>query len=209
MLLVRNLYKIVKISESASYDTTDSNTINHISTCFIDSHFYRPFKHPKISATCYSSRKPGFYLSNAFFLIALITISALTVFSMDCKLPQNRLQTTCTILLTSVSFKWVINRSLPTVSYLTSLDKYSILGIFFISLLTLWHGVVGRFWDRDRACELDNIMFWTFLGLLVLINIYFLVWLAVASSRISRLRHKEVEFLEKFKDAIKKRNHQF
>ena len=67
-----------------------------------------------------------YYFFNAYFLIFLITVSALTIFSVDCKMPQSRLQTTFTLLLTSVSFKWVINRSLPHVSYLTSLDKYAI-----------------------------------------------------------------------------------
>ena len=80
-------------------------------------------------------KRPGYYISNAYFLIFLITISGLTIFSVDCNLPQNRLQTTYTILLTSVSFKWVINRSLPTVSYLTSLDKYAITSIFFLILV--------------------------------------------------------------------------
>lgn len=37
-----------------------------------------------------------------------------------------------TLLLTSVTFKWITNRSLPTVSYMTSLDKYSISSMLFI-----------------------------------------------------------------------------
>jgi hypothetical protein len=200
----------VKISESASYDReTNMDSINHISTCFIDSYFYRPFKRPKISATCYCSRKPGYYAMNAYFLIFLITISALTVFSMDCKIPQSRLQTTCTILLTSVSFKWVINRSLPTVSYLTSLDKYSIVGIFYVCMMALWHALVGKFWEREKAEELDVYMFFSFVGVLTLINLGFVVWFLIAYTRISLLEKKEKEFLRKFRDAFKREHFKF
>ena len=128
-------------------------------------------KYPKFIATCFCSRydklkilqlehlkylfkflrKPGYYLKNAFFLIFLITASALTIFSIDCKLPQSRLQTVYTLLLTSVSFKWVVNRSLPTVSYLTSLDKYAITCIVFISLTAFWHSIVGSSWTTIDA----------------------------------------------------------
>ncbi len=90
---------------------------------------------PYFQAKIYCSRLSGFYIFNAFLLIFLITCSALTIFAIDCKLPQGRLQTTCTLLLTSVSLKWVTNRYLPTISYLTSLDKYSMVCIFFLCLL--------------------------------------------------------------------------
>ena len=88
--------------------------------------------------------RAGYYLFNAYFLIFVITSSALTIFSVDCKLPQNRLQITFIILLTSVSFKWVINRYLPTVSYLTSLDTYAIVSILYICLLCVWHSLIGN-----------------------------------------------------------------
>ena len=87
---------------------------------------------------------------NAFFLIFLITVSALTVFSIPKSAPNSRLQTSYTILLSSVSFKWVFNRSLPSVSYLTLLDKYSICGIVYITLLASWHSLIGVYskqWD--------------------------------------------------------------
>ena len=64
----------------------------------------------KVSAKYYNSNKrPGYYLKNAYFLIFLITISTLTIFSIK---PVgittfHRLQVTFTLLLTSVSFKWV------------------------------------------------------------------------------------------------------
>jgi hypothetical protein len=79
-----------------------------------DALFYT--KHSKdrsiIQAKAYCSRLPGYYIFNAFLLIFLITLSALTVFAINSKFPQGRLQTTCTLMLTSVSLKWVTNRYL-------------------------------------------------------------------------------------------------
>ena len=46
---------------------------------------------------------------------------AFTTFSVTYNLPQNRLQLSFTLLLTAVTFKWVVVRCLPTISYLTTL----------------------------------------------------------------------------------------
>ncbi len=102
----------------------------------------------------YNLTRPTFYYWNAFFLIFLITVASLSIFSIRCHQNQNRIQTTCTLLLTSVTFKWITNRSLPTISYMvtkrvlfgismlirkyflrlrkTSLDKYSIICILLL-----------------------------------------------------------------------------
>ena len=86
-------------------------------------------------------------MCNAFFLIFLITIQSLTIFSIDYKQVNSRLGSSFTLLLTSVSFKWVVNRSLPTVAYLTGLDRYAITCIIYLSLLAAWHSIVAsNFW---------------------------------------------------------------
>lgn len=153
----------------------------------------------KLMVTCFCARRPGYYISNTFFLIFLITISTFSIFSIDPKLPQNRLQTTCTFLLTSVSFKWVINKSLPPVSYLTSLDKYAICCIFYICLNFAWHAIVGSFWDKNRAQELDKWILIGFAGLFFLIHLGLFVWFIVAYFKIGILKKKESEFSKKLK----------
>lgn len=151
---------------------------------------------PKISATCYSSRRPGYYIFNAYLLIFLITTSSLTIFSINPKLPQSRLQTSYTLLLTSVSFKWVINRYLPTVSYLTSLDKYAIGCISYLCLCCVWHAVVGTFWSNTEAVRLDLWLLIACAVLLLLINIWVVLWFIFAYRRIKRLQAEEVQFLK-------------
>ena len=50
---------------------------------------------------------------NAYFLIFLITSAALSTFAIPPSNSHGRLQITCTLLLTSVTFRWVVNKSLP------------------------------------------------------------------------------------------------
>ena len=87
------LFSIVKISHLASYDQqkSKSNTLKP------------QLKHSKLCATCYCARKPGYYISNAISLIFIITLCSLTLFAIDPKLPQNRFQSTITLILTSIS----------------------------------------------------------------------------------------------------------
>lgn len=128
---------------------------------------------------------------NAFFLIFLITASALTVFAIPQNAPQGRLQTTYTIMLSSVSFKWVFNRSLPSVSYLTLLDKYSICGILYINLLAAWHSLVGTYskqWDP----LVDQWLLVSFASLFAVGHIcFFLAYLSITK------RKRELLYIER------------
>ena len=185
------------MSETASYDSGSNLSLSATPSESTDIKISKPLKPSKVVATCYCSRKAGYYFFNAYFLIFLITASALTIFSIDPKLPQNRLQTTCTFLLTSVSFKWVINRSLPTISYLTSLDKYAIICIFFVCCNCAWHAIVGAFWSKEDAKIIDQWVLVAAGCIFVLIHIGFLIWLFIAYKEIREVKKKERKFLKK------------
>ncbi|CAF4199370.1 unnamed protein product [Rotaria magnacalcarata] len=105
-----------------------------------------------VSVSCHAARRSGYFYWNGYCLIFLITICGFTVFSMPPNLPQNRLQTGATLLLTSITFRWTVNRSLPTISYLTSLDKYAIISIFILVSLCIWHAIIGA------IIYIDNLM---------------------------------------------------
>lgn len=163
-----------------------------------------PKKYSKLVATCYCSRRPGFYLFNAFFLIFLITLSSLTVFSIPPELPANRLQITYTILLSSISFKWVFNRSLPPVSYLTLLDKYSIFCIIYINMLAAWHSLIGSEYWRAliRYNHLHDAIDFYMLIFLVLLFLFFhlftIAWYFQITKKHRFLIAKEKEFIESY-----------
>jgi len=166
-------------------------------------------KSPKLVGTCYCARRPGFYLYNALSLIFLITVSALTVFSINLKLPANRLQTTYTILLASISFKWVINRSLPPVSYLTSLDKYAIACIFYVCVLAAWHGLIGSYWPvlgEEYSRTLDKCILVFFFIVFIVIHLIGVVWLRFSTSKIRFLHKQEKQFVKQHVNSLKGKN---
>jgi hypothetical protein len=167
--------------------------------CFVDSQEWRLYKHitvreflrdsvfsletyPAIDLTINAARKPTFYYLNAFFLIFLITLSSLSTFSIRCHMNQSRIQTTCTLLLTSITFKWITNRSLPTVSYMTSLDKYSLSCLLILCALCIWHSLISVFLDIEQKCNFpysyyDHIAFVVFLTVFILIHVVLFCWL--------------------------------
>ena len=70
---------------------------------------FRPAYNCRLISTCFRSLLLQFFISALSF----------ATFSVAPELPQNRLQLSFTLLLTSVAFKFVINQSLPKISYLT------------------------------------------------------------------------------------------
>jgi len=48
-------------------------------------------------------------------------------FSVDLTIPQSRLQLSFILLLTTITFKFVVSQTLPRISYLTYLVSYAVL----------------------------------------------------------------------------------
>ncbi|CAF3743570.1 unnamed protein product [Rotaria sp. Silwood1] len=65
-----------------------------------------------VSVSCHAARRSTYFYWNGYCLVFLITVCAFSIFSMPPNLPQNRLQTGATLLLTSITFRWTVNRSL-------------------------------------------------------------------------------------------------
>lgn len=155
------------------------------------------FKSPKIIATCYAARRSGFYFANAFLLVFLITTMSFCLFSIKYSLVQFRIANTFAILLTSISFKWVVNRTLPAIKQITPLDLYQLTSIFFICLLVSWHSLVGRDhihnkWSISVNEELDKWVM-IFSGVcFVIMQIVWAVWFyMIAYGRLRKLKKQE------------------
>ncbi|CAF0929989.1 unnamed protein product [Adineta ricciae] len=99
-------------------------------------------KRSVLTVTCHVARQSQYFFWNGFCLIFLITLVSFCAFGLPLQYVVSRLQVSCTLLLTSISFRWTVNRSLPTISYLTSLDKYGILCIFNLILHAVWHSII-------------------------------------------------------------------
>ncbi len=194
------MYFLVEIRYKASYDIH-----HHYLRQEIDDEFsILNRKTPKIVAVSYCSRRPDFFIWNAYFPIFLITVLSFTIFAVDCKSSHYRLSMAFTLLLTSITFKWVINRSLPAVWYLTSLDKYSIACIVLIALHAVWHAIISSFWSREVSTIADKVMLGIFAFKFIVIHVGLLGWFYHARERVREIKRKETEFIEKLSQLKKK-----
>lgn len=210
--LTISISSLKQASEIKLYQSKEKPSSVNIKA-FVDSQEWKLYKHitvseylrdsilsvetfPAIDITINVARKPTFYYWNAFFLVFLITMASLSIFSIRCHLNQNRIQTTCTLLLTSVTFKWITNRSLPTVSYMTSLDKYSIACMLLLCAQCMWHAISSSMLEIEQKCDYpfalyDHIAFLFFCSVFCLIQVVFFIWLFKNAYRKRRLLNRQ------------------
>jgi len=153
------------------------------------------YKHPTFTVTCRAARRPGYFYWNVFFLMFFITLMAFATYSVHPSLPQNRLQLSFTLLLTAVTFKWVVNRCLPTISYLTSLDKYVLGSMVMLCLVCAWHALVSAL-PADQRKYWDNVALVAAVLLYIAFHGVFVLWMYLfASSRRRIMARKDREYL--------------
>jgi hypothetical protein len=134
-----------------------------------------------LSITCQAFRLPGYFFWNALMPIFLISFAALGPFVIDFKSATNRLPATATMLLSSISFKSGLSRLLPTVSYLTSMDYYSLSSIAIIATMFIYHSLfaaLNHFLINENVSYLiDKFAFVVFLGSVVCMQVVYAAWL--------------------------------
>ncbi|KAM3184284.1 hypothetical protein ACTXT7_008664 [Hymenolepis weldensis] len=75
--------------------------------------------HPCLSVTCRAARRPGYFYWNVFLIMFMISGLSFATFAVSPDKAELRLRLSFTLILTSVTFKYVITQSLPRISYLT------------------------------------------------------------------------------------------
>ena len=149
--------------------------------------------------TCFCSRRPGYYIKNVYSFNFLITVLSLTLFVIDTRLAQNRISGTFTLILTSFSFKVVTSKTLPAISYLTSLDKYQIINIVYLTMCCVWHSVCAALnIDFDSKFYLDKIILCCFATFFILIQLVFIISFFKSYQNIRNLKKLEEKFLATF-----------
>jgi hypothetical protein len=94
-------------------------------------------------------------------------------------------------MLTSINMRWAVGKSLPTVSYLTSIDKYSIGSVVIIVTQLLYHafyGLINQNIPADISYWVDKGAFLLFLTLILLKQLMFVGW--VTKITLSRRKRK-------------------
>jgi hypothetical protein len=112
-------------------------------------------------------RRSGFYISNIAIPMALLSLLSFLSFGiLEYEANNNnRLSITLTLLLTAVSYKYVIASSLPQISYLTLLDRYIWLCLGFIILVAVENMLGPRYGTKELY------MFISIFGLFVIIHL--------------------------------------
>lgn len=136
---------------------------------------------PLYHIKCHVKRKNGYYLWNIAMIIFLIDILSFCSFSVDISSPSDRLSVTLTLLLTAVAFKFVVAQSLPTISYLTLLDKYVLSGLIFLGFMAIENAVAAVIPNPDDQKMFDRICLYIGIGCFLCIHVVAVVLVVVKS----------------------------
>lgn len=131
-------------------------------------------------------------LARVVVWVFLLGIVSFFCFAIDPTDVGDRLSYTTTMLLAIVAFQFVIQSIIPSVPYLTLIDRYNLLVLIFMLLIALesvivgWHGAYTEDNDDDDAYDdIKNADFIAMIVLLILfglINVIF-IYLAIKASR--------------------------
>ncbi|CAF3600590.1 unnamed protein product [Rotaria sp. Silwood1] len=196
---VADTHQLSAINTHAFIDQQEWRLHEHVetSTKLISSPFTpSQNQHPAFSATCRAARRPGYFYWNVYFLIFFITVMAFATFSVTYNLPQNRLQLSFTLLLTAVTFKWVVVRCLPTISYLTTLDKYVLLSMVMLCVVCAWHAIIAVC-PTHVAPHWDNMALISLAVIYTIFHLVFFLWMYFVTYRRRRImKRKDKEYLK-------------
>lgn len=110
-------------------------------------------------------RHIGFWAGKAFISIAMIIVMSWMVFWIDPKNIPSRLSVAVTSMLTLIAYRFLLDGSLPRLSYLTRMD-YFLIGSTLLVLLTVIQVVVtSTAVDKDhahRAARINGHSKWVF-----------------------------------------------
>jgi len=204
--LVQDQDEMSAITVAPFVEQTEWDLFKHVETAkmsVVHGYSSTTKSYPTFSCIARAARRPGYFYWNIFLVLFFINSLSFTTFSVEEKFVQNRLQLSFTLLLTTVSFKFVINRTVPRLSYLTSLDKYVLASIMMLCLMCVWHAACGMFRETEEAGKklylvTDKKVCATMLGVYIIYHTVFVLGLYVFSCKKRRLmKDKDRKYMVK------------
>jgi hypothetical protein len=118
-------------------------------------------------------RKPDYYITNVVLIVFAIATICFFAFLFPIYAWEDRANLLTTLLLTAVTFKFVVAQSLPKVPFFTLLDVYIVFALVMMVIIILWSASMRALWrftpiDESFLRLLDigflgsSVMFWTF-----------------------------------------------
>ncbi|CAF0924609.1 unnamed protein product [Brachionus calyciflorus] len=185
--LIESKNKFNFLNPNAFMDTQEWKICNHIQTreCLKQSEVSTD-ENSAFTIQISAFRMPSYYLYNAFLLIFIITSVGLAKFTIQCDTPHVRLIVDTTVVLTLITFKWVIAEEIPQISYLTSLDKYNLFSIAYVIAQSIYDSVVGVLASPKCAKPYGTYDLYAFIAsvsLLAIVNIFLVIWIIFIAIR--------------------------
>ncbi len=201
----RYLYRFVSTYNEINYDKSKTKQLNARPKDDLRSKILleiikarKKFQPPKLVAVVYCSRKPAFYIFNAFSLIFCITLISFTVFEEAVGM-HYRLKSMFTILLAAVSLKWTVLKKVPPISYLTLLDVYQVGSLIFICLVISWHALGAQFFPDGSY---DKLFMYLYFSLFFLSHLFLVCYVYGINVKRRILTMKERHFFEVNKEKL-------
>ncbi|CAF0732300.1 unnamed protein product [Adineta steineri] len=136
-----------------------------------------------LTIACHAARRADYFFWNGYCLVFLITIICFSSFAIPPNGVQFRIAISCTLLLTSIAFRWTISNALPNISYLTLIDLYAIVSIFVLIILCIWHSIIGTLiFIYDEHVNLKSDSYWIWIDrriFFALVSLYTIVHVAM------------------------------
>ncbi|UJR37298.1 hypothetical protein I4U23_030007 [Adineta vaga] len=160
-----------------------------------------------LTFSCHVARRSRYFFWNNYCIIFLLTVVAFSSFAITADQIQQRLSVAYTLLLSQIAFRWTISVSnlLPPISYLTTMDKYSIISMFSLVILGAWHAIIGSLMFTYHHSQpvtpdtnwlwVDRYIFFTLAFLYIVMHLVFIICHFRGPYRYQRkMREKDIRY---------------
>ena len=157
--------------------------------------------YPLYKVQLHVRRKYGFYIYNIALLMCLITTLTFTTFAVEVYAVGDRIQITLTLLLTSVAFKYYVQQFVPTVSYLTFLDKYILSCLIFQFGMAAVHNTISGLITSTKSLAIFEVACFE-IGLFVFMGMN-TVFAAMSVAKVKDVNRKVKKHREEYMETNK------
>eukprot|EP00658_Telonema_sp_P-2_P076456 TRINITY_DN6695_c0_g2_i1.p1 TRINITY_DN6695_c0_g2~~TRINITY_DN6695_c0_g2_i1.p1 ORF type:complete len:447 (+),score=125.23 TRINITY_DN6695_c0_g2_i1:106-1446(+) len=157
---------------SPDYDPACTTMVDTEFTCTPSSESATGQSYTKVVFRMFVSRKSSVWLTNTVFPLTMITSLCFTQFAIPSTDVADRLSVSSTLLLSLVAMKYTVSDKLPDIPYLTTLDLYLFMCMFF----TVASGMESAFltcFNEEHRAEIDTVVFACGLIIWVVVNLVF------------------------------------
>lgn len=162
--------------------------------------------HPIIHAQCRVCRKVGYFIWNIIFIVFLIIGLTFATFAIEPD-SADRLAVTITLFLTAVAFKLVVKQSLPTISYLTSLDLYILACLMYLGLNAAQNATIKTLAKTMEVEQLESYDRYSIVSLAIIFfafHLIFGIYLFLTSSKRRRIMEEKDKLYKAKKKYLRK-----